>query len=75
LRADLKVCSYKVMDRDREAESATAAVRLRSGEDLGARPSAEVIKRMHGEVEEERKRGSRCLLLLTVERLPGATGL
>ena len=63
------------MDRDREAESATAAVRLRSGEDLGARPLAEVIKRMHGEVEEERKRGSLCLLLLTVERLPGAKGV
>jgi threonyl-tRNA synthetase len=37
---------------DREAEAGAAAVRLRSGEDLGAMPVAELIARMQREVEE-----------------------
>jgi threonyl-tRNA synthetase len=37
---------------DREKESGTAAVRLRSGEDLGATKLGELIARMRAEVEE-----------------------
>lgn len=35
---------------DREKEAGTAAVRLRSGEDLGAMKLEELIARMQGEV-------------------------
>jgi threonyl-tRNA synthetase len=35
---------------DREAEAEAAAVRLRSGENLGAMPIAEFVERMKAEV-------------------------
>jgi hypothetical protein len=38
--------------RGRKAEAGTAAVRLRSGEDLGAMKLEELIARMRAEVEE-----------------------
>ena len=38
---------------DREAEAGAAAVRLRSGEDLGAMKLDELIARMQAEVEEK----------------------
>jgi threonyl-tRNA synthetase len=37
---------------DREAEANAAAVRLRSGEDLKARPMTEIIARMKEEVSQ-----------------------
>jgi threonyl-tRNA synthetase len=39
---------------DREKEAGTAAVRLRSGEDLGAMKLEELIARMHAEAQERR---------------------
>jgi threonyl-tRNA synthetase len=36
---------------DREAEAETVAVRLRSGDDLGAIPVADLVARMRKEIE------------------------
>jgi len=46
--------AYMLVVGDREAEAGAVAVRLRSGEDLGARTLAEIIERMRVEVEEKR---------------------
>ncbi len=50
--AQLQKVPYMLVVGDREAEAAAAAVRLRSGEDLGAMKVAELIARMQREVEE-----------------------
>ncbi len=50
--AQLQKIEYMLVVGDREAEAGAAAVRLRSGEDLGPRPVAEIIERMRREVEE-----------------------
>jgi len=50
--AQLQKVPYMLVVGDREAEAGAAAVRLRSGEDLGAMPVAELIARMQREVEE-----------------------
>jgi threonyl-tRNA synthetase len=52
--AQLQKIEYMLVVGDREAEAGAAAVRLRSGEDLGARPIAQIIERMRQEVEERR---------------------
>jgi threonyl-tRNA synthetase len=49
--AQLQKAPYMLVVGDREAATGTVAVRLRSGEDMGARPLAEIIARMQGEVE------------------------
>lgn len=49
--AQLHKVPYMLVVGDREAEAGTAAVRLRSGEDLGARPIAEIIEQMRAQVE------------------------
>lgn len=49
--AQLHKVPYMLVVGDREAEVGAAAVRLRSGEDLGARPIAEIIERMRAQVE------------------------
>ena len=36
---------------DREAEAGAAAVRFRTGDDLGAMPLADVVARIQGEVQ------------------------
>ncbi len=48
--AQLQKAPYMLVVGDREAEAGAAAVRLRSGEDLKARPVAEIIARMKEEV-------------------------
>ena len=48
--AQLQKVPYMLVTGDREAEANEAAVRLRSGEDLKARPITEVIERMQAEV-------------------------
>ncbi|MDO8611784.1 MAG: threonine--tRNA ligase [Dehalococcoidia bacterium] len=50
--AQLQKVPYMLVVGDREAEAGAAAVRLRSGEDLGAMKVAELIARMQREVEE-----------------------
>jgi len=50
--AQLQKAPYMLVVGDREAEAGAAAVRLRSGEDLGAMKVAEFIARMQREVEE-----------------------
>ena len=50
--AQLQKVPYMLVLGDREAEAGAAAVRLRSGEDLGAMKLAELIARMQAEVEE-----------------------
>ncbi|HEU4759844.1 MAG TPA: threonine--tRNA ligase [Dehalococcoidia bacterium] len=52
--AQLQKVAYMLVVGDREAEAGAVAVRLRSGEDLGARPLAEVIERMRAEAAEKR---------------------
>jgi len=52
--AQLQKVPYMLVAGDREAEAGAVAVRLRSGEDLKARPLTEVIERMRAEVEERR---------------------
>jgi threonyl-tRNA synthetase len=47
--AQLQKVPYMLVAGDREAEAGEASVRLRSGEDLKARPIAEVIERMLAE--------------------------
>ena len=42
---------YMLVVGDREADAGAAAVRLRSGEDLGATPIDEIITRITGEVK------------------------
>jgi threonyl-tRNA synthetase len=41
---------YMLVVGDREAKAGAAAVRLRSGEDLGATPLNEIVERITGEV-------------------------
>ena len=48
--AQLQKVPYMLVAGDREAEAEAAAVRLRSGEDLKARPITDVIERMQAEV-------------------------
>ncbi len=48
--AQLQKVPYMLVAGDREAEAGEASVRLRSGEDLKSRPTAEVIERMRQEV-------------------------
>jgi threonyl-tRNA synthetase len=48
--AQLQKVPYMLVVGDREAEANAAAVRLRSGEDLKARPVEEIIRRMSEEV-------------------------
>jgi threonyl-tRNA synthetase len=50
--AQLQKVPYMLVVGDREAEAGAAAVRLRSGEDLGAMKVAELIASMQREVEE-----------------------
>jgi threonyl-tRNA synthetase len=50
--AQLQKVPYMLVLGDREKEAGTAAVRLRSGEDLGATKLEELIARMRAEVEE-----------------------
>ena len=50
--AQLQKVPYMLVVGDREAEAGSAAVRLRSGEDLGAMKLDELIARMQAEVEE-----------------------
>ncbi len=50
--AQLQKVPYMLVTGDREAEAGAAAVRLRSGEDLGAMKLDELIARMQAEVEE-----------------------
>ncbi len=52
--AQLQKVPYMLVTGDREAEAESAAVRLRSGEDLGAMKLDELIARMQAEVEERR---------------------
>jgi len=49
--AQLQKIEYMLVVGDREAEAGAAAVRLRSGEDLKARPLAEIIERMQKEAQ------------------------
>ena len=50
--AQLQKVPYMLVVGDREAEAGAAAVRLRSGDDLGAMKLPELIARMQAEVEE-----------------------
>jgi threonyl-tRNA synthetase len=50
--AQLQKVPYMLVVGDREAEANAAAVRLRNGEDLKARPLQEIIARMKEEVEQ-----------------------
>jgi threonyl-tRNA synthetase len=52
--AQLQKVPYMLVAGDREKEAESAAVRLRSGEDLGAMKLPELIARMQAEVEERR---------------------
>ncbi|MCH8345664.1 MAG: threonine--tRNA ligase, partial [Chloroflexi bacterium] len=52
--AQLQKVPYMLVVGDREAEAESAAVRLRSGENLGAMKLDELIARMQAEVEERR---------------------
>ncbi|MCH7999476.1 MAG: threonine--tRNA ligase, partial [Chloroflexi bacterium] len=52
--AQLQKVPYMLVTGDREAEAESAAVRLRSGENLGAMKLDELITRMQAEVEERR---------------------
>jgi threonyl-tRNA synthetase len=54
--AQLQKVPYMLVVGDREAEAAAAAVRLRSGENLGALPLADVIARI---TKEDRERSER----------------
>ena len=49
--AQLQKVPYMLIVGDREAESDAAAVRLRSGEDLGALPVDDIVARIVGETE------------------------
>jgi threonyl-tRNA synthetase len=49
--AQLQKIPYMLVVGDREAQAEAAAVRLRSGEDLGAMKLAELIARMQAEAE------------------------
>ena len=49
--AQLQKVPYMLVVGDREIEASAAAVRLRSGDDLGALPVDEVVARIAGEVE------------------------
>jgi len=50
--AQLQKVPYMLVVGDREAEANAAAIRLRSGEDLKARPITEIIARMKEEVSQ-----------------------
>jgi threonyl-tRNA synthetase len=52
--AQLQKVGYMLVLGDREKEAGTAAVRLRTGEDLGAMKLEEVIARMRAEVGDRR---------------------
>jgi threonyl-tRNA synthetase len=52
--AQLQKVPYMLVLGDREKEAGTAAVRLRSGEDLGAMKLEEILARMRAEVEDKR---------------------
>jgi threonyl-tRNA synthetase len=52
--AQVQKVPYMLVVGDREAEADAAAVRLRSGEDLGAQPVADVVARI---LEESARRG------------------
>ena len=52
--AQVQKVPYMLVVGDREAEAGAAAVRLRSGEDLGAQPVADVVARI---LEESARRG------------------
>ncbi len=52
--AQLQKVPYMLVVGDPEKEAESAAVRLRSGEDLGAMKLEELIARMQAEVEERR---------------------
>lgn len=49
--AQLQKIPYMLVVGDREVEADAAAVRLRSGENLGAMPVDELLQRMHEEIE------------------------
>ena len=49
--AQLQKVPYMLVIGDREIEAGAAAVRLRSGDDLGAVPVTEIVARIAGEVE------------------------
>jgi threonyl-tRNA synthetase len=48
--AQLQKIPYMLVVGDKEQQAGAVAVRLRSGEDLKARPLAEVVERMRAEV-------------------------
>ncbi len=52
--AQLQKVPYMLVLGDREKEAGTAAVRLRSGEDLGPMKLEELIARMRAEIDEKR---------------------
>ena len=48
--AQLQKVPYILVVGDKEAEAGAAAVRLRTGENLGAQPVADIINRLKGDV-------------------------
>ncbi len=50
--AQMRKVPYMLVVGDREAAAGAAAVRLRSGENLGAMPVSDIVKRIAGEVRE-----------------------
>ena len=55
--AQLQKVPYMLIVGDREAASNTAAIRLRSGEDLGALPVADVAARIEAESKNQQRQG------------------
>jgi len=53
-RAQLQKVPYMLIIGDKEHAAGTVAVRLRSGEDLGAMPLESFVERLHAEVAERR---------------------
>ncbi|MGI8586993.1 MAG: threonine--tRNA ligase [Chloroflexia bacterium] len=49
-QAQMQKVPYMLIIGDKEMQAGAVSVRLRSGEDLGAQPLAELVKRMAGEV-------------------------
>jgi threonyl-tRNA synthetase len=52
--AQLQKVPYMLVVGDREAEAGAAAVRLRSGENLGPRPVPEIVERINEDIREYR---------------------
>ncbi|MEE8303041.1 MAG: threonine--tRNA ligase [Candidatus Tectomicrobia bacterium] len=52
-QAQLQKIPYMLIVGDREAEQGAVAIRLRSGEDLGAQPVAEFLARVQGRIDDK----------------------